>query len=125
MATHQHILVVDDDEDILTLVCLVLELEGYRAIPARDGIDALRILNEQELPSLILLDIMMPRMNGEELASALKASPRFSTIPVIFMSGDNHAREKTRTCRVQECLVKPVDLDRLLSAVQQFTPRPA
>ena len=121
MPTNQHVLVVDDDEDIRTLLCLVLESEGYRPIPAGDGIDALQILNEQEPPSLILLDIMMPRMNGEELASALKASPRFSTIPVIVMSGDNNAREKTRTCRAHACLVKPVDLDLLLSTVQRFT----
>jgi CheY-like chemotaxis protein len=121
MPANRHILVVDDDEDILTLVCLVLESEGYRPTPARDGMEALQILNERELPSLILLDIMMPRMNGVELAFALKASPRFSTIPLIVMSGDNNAREKTRTCCAHACLVKPVDLDLLLSTVQQFT----
>jgi CheY-like chemotaxis protein len=121
MARDRCVLVVDDDEDILTLVCLVLESEGYRPIPARDGLDALQILSERETPSLILLDIMMPRMNGEELASTLKASPRFSGIPVVVMSGDNNAREKTRTCGAHECLVKPVDLDVLLRIVQQFT----
>ena len=120
-ATERRILVVDDDEDILTLVCLVLESEGYRPIPARDGLDALQILNEREPPSLILLDIMMPRMNGEELVSALKASSRLSTIPVVVMSGDNNAREKSRTCCAHGCLVKPVDLDVLLSTVQHFT----
>lgn len=121
MAREQRILVVDDDADILALLCLVLETEGYRPIPARDGLDALEILNERDSPSLILLDIMMPRMNGEELVYALKASPRLSAIPVVFMSGDNNAREKTRACRAHGCLVKPVDLDVLLRTVQQFT----
>jgi two-component system, NtrC family, nitrogen regulation response regulator NtrX len=120
-AAARRILVVDDDEDIRTLVCLVLESEGYRPIPARDGLDALQILNEREPPSLILLDIMMPRMDGEELMSALKASAQLSTIPVIIMSGHNDAREKTQGCCVNACLVKPVDFDVLLSTVQQFT----
>lgn len=121
MAREQRILVVDDDEDILALLCLVLETEGYRPIPARDGLNALEILNEREPPSLILVDIMMPRMNGEELVYALKASPQLSAIPVVVMSGDNKAREKTRACRADGCLVKPVDLDMLLRTVQQFT----
>jgi len=121
MAKTQGILVVDDDEDILALLCLVLEAEGYRPIPARDGLDALeKILNERDLPSLILLDIMMPRMGGEELVHVLSTSPRLSTIPIIIMSGDNNAREKTRACRAQGCLVKPVDLDVLVSTVQHF-----
>jgi CheY-like chemotaxis protein len=125
MASEQRILIVDDDEDILALLCLVLETEGYRPIPARDGLNALEILNEREPPSLILLDIMMPRMNGEELVYALKASPRLSAIPVVVMSGDNNAREKTRACRADGCLVKPVDLDVLLRTVQQFTSQTA
>jgi CheY-like chemotaxis protein len=125
MVREQRILVVDDDEDILALLCLVLETEGYRPIPARDGLNALEILNEREPPSLILLDIMMPRMNGEELVYALKASPRLSAIPVVVMSGDNNAREKTRACRADGCLVKPVDLDVLLRTVQQFTSQTA
>ena len=121
MAREQRILVVDDDEDILALLCLVLETEGYRPIPARVGLDAIEFLNERDPPSLILLDIMMPRMNGEELVYALKASSRLSAIPVVVMSGDNKAPEKTRACRAHGCLVKPVDLDVLLRTVQQFT----
>ena len=50
MTREQRILVVDDDEDILALLCLVLETEGYRPIPARDGLDALEILNERAPP---------------------------------------------------------------------------
>jgi CheY-like chemotaxis protein len=120
-AKAQRILVVDDDEDILALLCLVLETEGYRPISARDGLDALeKILNERDPPSLILVDIMMPRMGGEELVHILRTSPRLSTIPIIVMSGDNNVREKTRACRAEGCLVKPVDLDVLLSTVQHF-----
>jgi CheY-like chemotaxis protein len=115
------ILVVEDDEDIRTMVCLILELQGFRPVPSYDGLDALRILAEEEPPSLILLDIMMPRMGGEELMSALLASSRLSTIPVVVMSGDNQSREKAERSGARGCLVKPIDLDVLLRTVQQFT----
>ena len=115
----RQILVVDDDDDIRSLVCLLLETEGYDAIGATDGVDALRILQEREPPGLILLDIMMPRMDGEAVVAALKASPKWATVPVVMMSGDSQAREKTDRCSVQGCLVKPVDLDVLLRTVKE------
>jgi chemosensory pili system protein ChpA (sensor histidine kinase/response regulator) len=113
------VLVVDDDEDIRTLVCLVLGSEGYRAVPARDGVDALRILEETDRPALILLDIMMPRMDGEQLIAALR-SAGLAHIPVVIMSGHNEARQKTRTAGAAGCLVKPVDIDVLVSTVRRF-----
>jgi two-component system, chemotaxis family, chemotaxis protein CheY len=115
----RQILVVDDDDDIRALVCLILEAEGYYALGAKDGVDALQILSQREPPGLILLDIMMPRMDGEAVVAELKASPTLSKIPVVMMSGDSHAREKTEKCCVQGCLVKPVDLDVLLRIVKQ------
>ena len=119
MPKSTRILVVDDDDDIRTLVCLVLESEGYRAVPARDGLDALSLLGASPLPSLILLDLMMPRMDGEELVSALKPNPKLCGIPVVVMSGHNNARQKTQALGVAGCLVKPVDVDILLSTVQR------
>jgi CheY-like chemotaxis protein len=113
------VMVIDDDEDIRTLVCLVLEIEGYRPMAASDGVDALRILNESPLPSLILLDVMMPRMSGEELVPVLRSSPRLAGIPVVIMSGHNDAREKARALAAHSCLVKPVDVDVLLRTVHK------
>jgi CheY-like chemotaxis protein len=114
------ILVVEDDESVRKMICLVLESEGYAPVPTSDGLEALRVLDGSELPSVILLDIMMPRMDGEALVQALKASSRLSTIPVLIMSGDTHAREKSNALGVEGCLVKPVDVDVLLNAVQPF-----
>jgi CheY-like chemotaxis protein len=113
------ILVVDDDDDIRTLVCLVLEAEGYRAVPARDGLDALTLLGTDPLPALILLDFMMPRMDGEALVGAIRPQPRLCDIPVVVMSGHNQAVQKTQSLGVAACLVKPVDVDLLLRTVQQ------
>jgi CheY-like chemotaxis protein len=117
----RQILVVDDDDDVRNLVCLLLETEGYNPIAAKDGVDALQLLEEREPPGLILLDIMMPRMGGEAVVAALKASAKWATVPVIIMSGDSQAREKTDRCSVQGCLVKPVDLDVLLRTVREVS----
>jgi CheY-like chemotaxis protein len=121
MEPPRRVLVVDDDDDIRTLVCLILASAGYEPIPASDGLEALRLLRERGRPSLILLDIMMPRMDGEALVAALNMSPDLRTIPVVIMSGHNDAREKSRICSARGCLVKPVDIDDLLSTVQEFS----
>jgi CheY-like chemotaxis protein len=121
MEPARRILVVDDDEDIRRLVCLILASEGYEAIPASDGLEALRLLHERERPSLILLDIMMPRMDGEALVAVLNMSPDLRTIPVVIMSGHNDAQEKSRTCSARGCLVKPVDVDDLLTTVHELS----
>jgi CheY-like chemotaxis protein len=102
------------------MVCLVLESEGYRGIPARDGVEALQILKNSGCPSLILLDMMMPRMDGEELVAILKGSASLSHIPVLIMSGHNEATQKTRSLCVNGCLVKPVDVDVLVSSVKRL-----
>ena len=121
MNDQQRVLVVDDDDDIRTLVCLVLESEGFQAVPARDGLDALDLLKRSAPPTLILLDLMMPRMDGEALVAALRGMPAMSGIPVVIMSGHNNARQKTHALAVSGCLVKPVDLDVLVSTVYQHT----
>ena len=65
----------------------------------------------------------MPRMDGQELLVALKTLPLLARVPVVIMSGHDRAREKSRTLQVHGCLVKPVDVEVLLSAVQQFVCR--
>ena len=80
---HGVILVVDDDEDLLTLVAMVLSDEGYTVATARDGLEGLREV-EHEMPDLILLDMKMPVMNGWRFASELRARyPRRAPIVVL------------------------------------------
>jgi len=114
------ILVVDDDDDIRKLVCLVLELEGYSGVPASNGIEALQILRDSTPPCLILVDLMMPAMDGEQLVTTLHASHDLAAIPLVIMSGHSDARDKTRALNVGACLVKPVDVDHLLSTVRRL-----
>ena len=79
------ILVVDDETYIVELVKFNLEKEGYRVIVAYDGIHALEIVREEN-PHLILLDIMLPSMDGLEVCRTLKQDPNYNTIPIIMLT---------------------------------------
>lgn len=81
----KRILIVDDTKDILQVVARRLQSWGYEALTAETGEDGLRVAQEQ-LPDLVLLDIMMPKMKGRDVCAKLKADPKTKHIPVIFMT---------------------------------------
>ncbi len=84
-ATKSTIMVVDDEPDLVTLLCARLEQREFNVMFAYSGSQALADLEKQK-PDLILLDIMMPKMNGFEVLRRLKAAPETSSIPVILLS---------------------------------------
>jgi CheY-like chemotaxis protein len=112
------ILVVDDDHDIRETVSIVLQLHGYRANVAADGVDALEKLRGPSKPAAIIVDLMMPRMSGVDLVRALRQDPSLSTIPVIVLSGDAEMRKIAAALATEKCLLKPIDMDQLLDAVE-------
>jgi CheY-like chemotaxis protein len=112
------ILVIDDDDDIRETMCLLLELEGWQVIGQRDGEEALAWVELHDPPSLILLDLRMPRMSGAELVQRLRREPSRRAIPIVLMSGDVTSPEVSRALGVTACLVKPFDLDALLAVVR-------
>ena len=79
------ILIVDDAQDILKVLSRRLESWGYKALTSDNGEEALRIVEEQ-IPDLILLDVMMPKMKGREVCARLKANPKTKHIPIIFLT---------------------------------------
>ena len=107
------ILVVDDDRGIRETLGDVLRDEGYAVELARDGAEALAMLRERPAPALILLDLSMPGMTGEELRRAQLDDARLAEIPVVVLSAD----ERNPVPGVAGWLRKPVDLDALLGAV--------
>jgi len=114
------LMLVDDDEDIREVLKLFLEIDGYRVTTATDGVDALEQLKKtSEHPSLILLDLMMPRMDGEQFMKTLRAS-QFADIPVVIMSGYKEAGDKTGQIYGNCCLMKPVEFDELMAVVHRF-----
>jgi len=116
-ATHS-VLVVDDDPDICEVVKTILELHGYRVLTAGDGADALAQLQAGVRPSVILLDLMMPRMNGLQFRDEQNRDPTLRAIPVVVLTGDGRAEAKAAAMGV-EGLRKPVELAVLLDAVRR------
>jgi CheY-like chemotaxis protein len=113
------ILIVDDDEDIRQTLGLLLELQGFRTECAFDGIDAIEKLRDHVSADLILLDLMMPRLDGVALAGELRVLPATRNVPIILLSGDSAAAEIGASLGVAACLTKPVDLDALLLTIRR------
>ena len=115
----RRVLVVDDDADIRTMVQLILEASGYRVATASDGADALRHLAANGPPSLILLDLMMPLMGGEEFRAEQLRDPRLASIPVVVVSARPQAAEKAARMGALACLQKPFEVEELLDVVRR------
>jgi diguanylate cyclase (GGDEF)-like protein len=112
------ILVVDDDQDIASFVEFNLKVHGYEVIRARDGQDALEVM-ETRRPDLAVVDWMMPRMDGVELTRRLRAEPLTSALPVIMLTAKSMTVDKVvgLTAGVDDYLVKPFDTAELLARV--------
>ena len=111
------ILVVEDHADLREMLTVLLESEGYGVRTAVNGIEALARLEEAR-PSLILLDLMMPVMSGDEFRERQLADPRYRDVPVICMTAAHDGRERAKRMRVDECFQKPLDFDQLISVVR-------
>lgn len=114
------ILVADDDADIRDVMAIVLESYGFCAVVVASGSEALSALQAHPDVGLIVLDLMMPGLSGADTMTMLKSDATLSQIPVIILSGDNAAHSIAASIGATMCLSKPVDLNRLLSAINQF-----
>jgi CheY-like chemotaxis protein len=117
------VLIIDDDSDIREVIKTFLEADGYCVNVANDGSEALRQLQNGGKPALIFLDLMMPRMDGEQFVKKLRRS-KFAKTPVVILSGYSVAKEKADELGAVCCLMKPVEIDDLLNTVRRFAPLP-
>ncbi len=116
--SHPLILIAEDDSDSCAMLAHALELAGYRVITAANGADALTLAC-LHLPSLIIVDLMMPVMSGEEFRDAQLAHARICTIPVLVMSARHDAAEIAARMRAAGCVPKPLDLGTCLLSVDE------
>ena len=117
-----YLLVVDDVPDILELLNAMLEFKGYRVVTARNGQEALEVI-ERERPALIIADILMPKMDGFSLVNRLRLNPQTRDIPVIFLSATYVAPEDkafARTIGVTRFIEKPVDVESFLPMIAEY-----
>jgi DNA-binding response OmpR family regulator len=115
------ILVVDDNPDIRLLVSTILEDEGHDVTVAIDGRDALRILGE-ESPDVIVLDVMMPEMDGYGVLRQLRATGRASKARVLMLTAKNNEADWLRGYQsgANQYLTKPFDPEELIEAVEKL-----
>jgi CheY-like chemotaxis protein len=119
------ILIVEDDFEIRTTLKEVLQDEGYDVAQASNGLEALKTLEALKaanagLPCLILLDLMMPLMDGWQFRDAQLKDERLTDIPVVVLSADGNARQKAAAMNVAKGLPKPVRLEVLLSTIAEY-----
>ncbi len=113
----QSILVVEDDDDIRSAIVDLLETEGYSTESAVNGKDALEKLSIIPKPCLVLLDMMMPIMNGREFLDTVMKDSHLAPIPVLIVSA---VADKTNTEGSVGFLKKPIDIEVVLKVVGQY-----
>lgn len=114
-----NILVVDDSRTIVHALQLILVRAGYTTVPAFDGVQAID-LARRHMPDLILMDIVMPTMNGFEATRALKADINTRRIPIVIISGSDQMSDRMWGTRLgaRAFLSKPIDKDELLAKIR-------
>jgi len=112
------ILIVEDDADLRDMMAQLLLLEGYATATAANGREALEYLRQTGTPKLILLDLMMPVMDGWEFRREQQRDPAIADVPVVVLS----ALDRSRATDViaNDFLKKPLDFDRLLELVRSY-----
>lgn len=117
------VLLVEDSPDLQALIIEFLEGEGCNIVYASNGQQALEMLKSmQELPALILLDLMMPVMDGHVFRQEQAKNSRIANIPVIIMTADGHIESKTIKLGAQGFIKKPIDdVENLLDVVKRYS----
>ncbi|MFH1800710.1 MAG: response regulator [Candidatus Omnitrophota bacterium] len=114
------ILVVDDESDLLLVTLLRLRHVGYETFGAANGREALD-LARQKMPNLILMDVLLPVMNGDEVAKILSKEEATKNIPIILISANaKFLEDKFTTCGAAGCLTKPFKSDELVATIKKY-----
>jgi DNA-binding response OmpR family regulator len=126
MTTEPYILIVDDDPDILDAITTILETQPYRLATARDGKQCMAKINE-ELPDLLILDLLMPRLDGWGVIREMRSEPRFNKVPIMILttviedaSRRRYELETGVAMDVQDYVQKPVRPDELIRRVENL-----
>lgn len=115
----QTILVVDDEQDLLDLIEYNLKKEGFNVIKSENGVDALKKTQEHK-PDLVLLDIMMPKMDGMEVCDKMRANDELKHIPIIFLTarGDEKTEVEGLDAGADDYVTKPISPTKLMSRIK-------
>jgi len=120
-----YVMVIDDDPSILSVVSFLLDTEDYPNMSFSESMSVLPFLEKihalgVRLPSLILLDLMMPMFSGYEIAAALAAYEQLSSIPILVMTADHRVREASSVPGATDLINKPFHIEILLDKIEHF-----
>jgi CheY-like chemotaxis protein len=120
-----NILIVEDDPDVRHMLATLLAMEGFHAVGAEDGLEALHLLRTvrrraPQTPCLVLLDLKMPRLGGSEFRRAQLGDPTVANVPVALMSGAVDIEQRAQALGAVATLAKPIDVDLLLNVVKRY-----
>jgi CheY-like chemotaxis protein len=118
-----YVLTIDDDKPIVDVIQLLLETEGYNGFGISDSLKVLSFLNslnDNLLPSVILLDLMMPGLSGYEIASTLSQNTRYKHIPIVVMTADSRVQSFNGILGAVDFVAKPFRLDALLAKLKVY-----
>jgi len=129
MSPEAKILVIDDDPDLVEALKIILETGSYRVISASDGEEGLRRVKEEN-PDLIILDLLLPKEDGDVLCRELKADPRYANVPILVltavaekMSSKLFPKHRMRSLPADDYVDKPVQPQDLLGRVERLLVR--
>ncbi|MCZ4223441.1 response regulator [Pedobacter rhodius] len=111
------ILVCDDDEGILDMLALILEETGHEILVERNSLNVLSIIEAQS-PDLILLDLWMPVISGDQLLKSIRSNPRMHNLPVIVISASRDGRKIAEHAGASAYIAKPFDYQELIDTVE-------
>jgi DNA-binding response OmpR family regulator len=120
-----NILIVEDDADTREMLATLLAMEGFHAVAAEDGLEALHLLRTvrhraPEVPCLVLLDLKMPRLSGNEFRRAQLGDPTVAGVPVAVMSGATDLEARALALGAVASVSKPIDCDVLMEVVRRY-----
>ena len=126
MGSQKKVLIVDDDTGCRELLVMIAERLGYSALQAVDGVEAINQASERH-PDLIFMDLLMPRMSGDEATALLKAKPPTKNIPIVICTALSQGSQTTAALEAgaEEILQKPIGMSAIRGALQRYAPTAA
>jgi DNA-binding response OmpR family regulator len=120
-----NVLIVEDDPETREMLRQLLATQGFYALAAEDGLEGLHLLRTvrhraPKAPCLVLLDLKMPRLGGNEFRRAQLGDPTVANVPIAIMSGASDLHERAEAMGAVATLAKPLDVDRLIEVVRRY-----
>ncbi len=120
-----NVLIVEDDPDTREMLSTLLSIEGFHAVGAEDGLEALHLLRTvkhraPDVPCLVLLDLKMPRLSGNEFRRAQLGDPTVANVPVAVLSGAVDIEQSAQALGAVASVTKPIDVEQLMNIVRRY-----